>query len=499
MTREAVPGPSRHTVIAAQSSRVAYRTLFARSVRWRTYVQSLPETLPEAPAFVEDLFYALYDSEVELNPGVAPHLYRHFALIAALLSLAEFTRLRRETAGNPIEAALVARRLADDLLANFADDTERMNTTSGSALATAWSWAFRRRRTSSLRKDGQQSVRSRADGPVSAAEAEAQPEHTMLRSVAAVVEESARDRELRNVWGIEPGVRSAHALDDVWALIDSVRALPGFEQLTTAFLEMTELLRPASRGRSRRRRRIDSERFEKLHGLTRGRDVERVVPEEFVRLLDTDMAGLFHEAYEHGRLLQERYGGRSRGTPGPLIVCLDTSRSMNTIAARGWERFVWAKGVGLALLGIARRTERSFLGICFSSEENVDTFEMAAGRYDPQLAIDLARCDFDGGTHFQAPLLTAVRRLEQHHRDGADRGPGHIVFVTDGEAALPEAFVERFGRDRRRLGFQLMTIFIDGEQPELVNLSDRVFVVRGDRLQSWHEAASGLVRALASG
>lgn len=523
------PSLSRHGIVPDESGRAAYRDLFEHSARWRAYVQSLPGDSPRAPSLVEDLFFALYQSEVKLNPAVDPGFHRNFAALAALLPLAAFAKLRRETEGDAVAAAMAARRLADDLLAREAAEggtrgRSRLPNPLAALLPKMPRLLHRRRRSAEASApepsvDGLEAPEAGSEG--GEAVRERQAPGAAVRAANRALEQTLQDRHLRRVWGIEPGIRSARRLDDVWGLVQSVRELPGFEQLTGAFADMTELLQPAARGRGRRhRRRLEQRRYEKLQGLTRGRDLERVVPEEMVRLLDDDMAGLFHEAYEHRRLLQERYGSKPPESPGPLVVCLDVSRSMNTVAAGGRERFAWAKGVGLALLDAARRTERPFLGLCFSSETESASFAMEAGEWRPEVAVELARCDFDGGTHFQTPLTKAMEYVEGRMGRGPGRspaapaplhpggpvsndpssrrtGPGHIVFVTDGEAALPAAFVRRFEEARRRLGFRLFTVFIDGFQDELVALSDRTFVVEGGRFQSWERAAAGLARALA--
>lgn len=497
---------SNHAVIAPPATRLVYERMIYHSARWRTFVQTLPGHSAKAPSFVEDLFCALYASDVRLNEAVHPAFYRNFAVLAGLLPMPDFARLQRETAGDAIASAMAVGRLAPELLAAIEGDGDEEVENGGllHRLTRAAAGRFRRSRASERQ-------RSSVDGPRGQ---EPEREHSVggikpaaVQVLARALEETVGDDRLRRAWGIEPGVRSVHGLDDVWALLDAVRKLPGFEQLTDALTEMVAALQPATRGRGHRRRGR-SPRFEQLLGWTRGRDVDRVVPEEWVRLLDEDMTLLFHEAYEHGRLVQEHYGMKGPDRPGPFIVCLDVSRSMNVAAAGGRERFVWAKGIGLALMHVARRTERPFLGICFSSEEDVASFEVGPGERRPQVAIDMARCDFDGGTHFQAPLRKAITYLEEGQgavagsegtaptADGR-RDPGHIVFVTDGEAALPPPFVQYVHESRQRLGFRLITIFIDGGQVELEHMSDRVFQVQGNRMASWERAASGLARMLA--
>ena len=61
------------------------------------------------------------------------------------------------------------------------------------------------------------------------------------------------DRQLRAAWGIQPGVRSAHAFDDVWDLLEQIRTLDGFAELTDALGRFREILQPAVARRFQRR------------------------------------------------------------------------------------------------------------------------------------------------------------------------------------------------------------------------------------------------------
>ena len=107
-----------------------------------------------------------------------------------------------------------------------------------------------------------------------------------------------------------------------------------------------------------------------IAGYTWGRELDRMAPEEAVRLTDPLTSGLFYEAYEHRRLLQHDVKGESRRSRGPIICCMDTSASMNSLAALERERFLCVRGLGLALLQVADTQGRPYLGLCFSSEPN---------------------------------------------------------------------------------------------------------------------------------
>src|SRR5690606_39428560 len=89
---------------------------------------------------------------------------------------------------------------------------------------------------------------------------------------------------LRRAWGIGPGRRGVHPLDDIWRTVEEVRALPDFAVLTDALEQFRALLGPV-----RRRRRAAAGRgVERLVGWETGSDLERVIPEESARLADPD-------------------------------------------------------------------------------------------------------------------------------------------------------------------------------------------------------------------
>lgn len=226
-------------------------------------------------------------------------------------------------------------------------------------------------------------------------------------------------------------------------------------------------------------------------GYTWGRDLNQAAPEEAVRLVEPIMEDLFVEAYEQRRLLQLAYDDNARRRSGPIVCCMDTSASMNTSAALEWERFLWCKGMGLALLDLARREGRSFLGICFSGEHNVEQFVVTVGGYLPEIAVEMAQCDFNGGTHFERPLQLSVEHIQTHKEKDAD-----LIMITDGEASLKNSFIEEFRRQKVSLGIRLYTVFIDGTHGGLRGISDATFTVRSDRVDSWESAVTEIGRRL---
>lgn len=448
-------------VVAGPSCRETLEALRAQSATWREAEGKLARIVPQAPWLLQDLFCLLYEPGAPLNPEVDPVFHWNFRVVAGLLADPDFRRLQARTAGDGVEASLAALQLAEEATSE--------------ALLTA-----------AQRKQLRRAWQGRALLPLLPLPfGTPSGEADMLIPLARAVRQTAARLEaheaLRSAWGIHPGSCSYHQLDDVARLLAAVRALPGFQELT----EAVERFRLAlGRRRGVARRRPGPVGRARVAGYTLGGDLGHAAPEEVVKLTDRRLEGLFYEAYEHRRLLQHAYVGHGQRHRGPLVCCMDVSRSMNAPAALGWERFLWAKAIGLTLLDVARRADRPFLGVCFSSETELAAFPMPAGAdRDPGIAVAMAGCDFNGGTRFEGPLLRALEFMEAQ---GAREG--HVVFITDGEAPLPAPFRDRFRREKARLGAELLTVFIDGGHDGLASLSDRVFHVRSEQAASWERA-----------
>lgn len=471
------PEPARRDADARRPMRVDPRVravcgaLRSQSETWAAGARQLAQSSPTAAVLLEELFCALYGDRAELNPDTAPEFHQPFGVLAQLLPLADFQRLRELTAGDAVAAAMAAWRLAEVLAVAGAAEQNR------------------RRRWFRLPARSADDARPRDAEGRAGREAAVPPLYSVIRAVRDVRGMAEADQRLRRVWGIGRGRRGIHHLDDVWRTVEDVRTLPDFAVLTDAVEQFRDLLGSALHSRRQRPGRG----VQRLTGWEAGADLERVIPEESVRLSDPDLQPLFVEAFEHRRLLQIRYEGEDRGPSGPIVCCMDVSRSMNTPAALGRERFLWAKAVGLALSDFARRTGRPFIGLCFASEHELEAFELPPDRRRPETAIAMAACDFDGGTHFQTPLEKALQYIEK-----AD-GRGHIVFITDGQAALPERFRRRFLHAKARLHAQLLTVFIDGRHQDLAALSDRVFELAPHRLASWETTVAGLGQSVGAG
>jgi uncharacterized protein with von Willebrand factor type A (vWA) domain len=219
--------------------------------------------------------------------------------------------------------------------------------------------------------------------------------------------------------------------------------------------------------RRRRRERAATE----VYRVGRGADLSRLLPAE--------MSALRHPLRRRDflrRLLEQEIAeydlrGDDRHGRGPVVVCIDGSGSMNG------PRELWAKAVALALLDVARKQGRRTRALVFSGPDTpTSAFDLSArGRFvgrrpvDMDAVIGLAECFPGGGTDFEKPLREALDAVRAGALKGAD-----IVFITDGEAPISEAFAAEVRREKKRRDIGIFAVIVDDPSRNSANGSDLV-------------------------
>ena len=83
------------------------------------------------------------------------------------------------------------------------------------------------------------------------------------------------------------------------------------------------------------------------------------------------------------------------------------------------------------------------------------------GQYHREDVLRCAETFLNGNTDYETPLREALRLMEQEGFEYAD-----MVFVTDGECALPDSFLEQLKAEQSVKGFQITGILLDQEGDE---------------------------------
>lgn len=247
-------------------------------------------------------------------------------------------------------------------------------------------------------------------------------------------------------WGSDPG---------------ELRRLPAKKRLelakklnTPKFQRISELIGPMERLADAEQKRRIVNTPEEIVDLTVGDDIPRLIPPEFAKLMMPETKMLFYKDLVERSLVQYEMKGEEKLARGGIIYCHDGSLSM------AGEREIWAKAVGLALLHVARKQERSFYGIQFgtASEIRIDAFPDTS-KLTPDDVIRFAEFFFNGGTEFMPPLRAALDILKKQYVEfGAVQAD--IVFATDGQSYITDEFMHELKDTQQKLDFRVYGIAI---------------------------------------
>jgi uncharacterized protein with von Willebrand factor type A (vWA) domain len=153
---------------------------------------------------------------------------------------------------------------------------------------------------------------------------------------------------------------------------------------------------------------------------------------------------------------------------GPLIVCLDTSGSM-----QGAPENV-AKACVLQALRSAHAGDRACQLLAFGGPGELLERPLTRDAAGLDALLDLMGQAFDGGTDVQTPIERAIEQVQQRGWQDAD-----VLIVSDGEFGLTGAALAQLRQAKERLGLRVHGILIgDRETIGLVEICDALHWVR---------------------
>lgn len=153
---------------------------------------------------------------------------------------------------------------------------------------------------------------------------------------------------------------------------------------------------------------------------------------------------------------------------GPMIVCLDTSGSM-----QGAPENV-AKACVLQALRSAHSGQRPCQLLAFGGPGEVLERPLTHDAAGLDALLDVMAQAFDGGTDVQTPIECAIERVRQQAWQDAD-----VLIVSDGEFGLTPATLTQLRQAKEQLGLRVHGILIgDRETIGLVEICDALHWVR---------------------
>jgi len=310
-----------------------------------------------------------------------------------------------------------------------------------------------------------------------------QPGRGVRAGLRQAVSDAAEDARLVAGWGLSPGP-GGHDPEAARAGLALAAHLVKDQDLRAALRQAGRIFRL---GLTKRRQILHSSSGE-IYSLELGRDLARVLPAELVLLRHPVLRREFRRRYAEGSLTQ--YAVRERQTlgQGPVVVCIDTSGSMIEPGPAGLSRLAWAKALGLGMAMLCGRERRAWWSLLFGADANLPREYFWRRGVDPARLEDFMSFGWRGGTSFAAPLA----RARQIISDSPAFRRADILFVTDGECALPDDFLEDFQSWKAASGVSVFAFGVGDHPGGTAAFADRTWQVTGSDQQPLEEMLEAL-------
>lgn len=196
-----------------------------------------------------------------------------------------------------------------------------------------------------------------------------------------------------------------------------------------------------------------------------GNDLARLLPTEAALLGDEATETLFIRKFAERQLLVYGLEGQPPDSRGPIIFCLDESRSMLG------QRDIAAKALAMAMMTVARADGRDLAIVHFASANQLKVQEFAGGHGRPLDVVEVLGHFFDGGTDFDVPLNAAMDLAERRE----SFAKADIVMITDGEALVSQKTRERLASVKIARGTRLFAVCVGTLGDIFADLAERVW------------------------
>lgn len=461
----------------------AYQGTLEMYPKLRETVRAMGYRFPIAPAFVEDMFYSVFQADPKLRDAedLLPSATVNRTILEQIMQTAEWQNVRNAgTVGDQLYSAIATSTVARSVLSSLDKEIlKRLQDLHDAETEAAQLFA----KAETLEELAQQRPERAKELYAQAQEAKAQAEQQQ-RQAEQVGQDLEADGEK-----IEDAARQSarNALDQSEIDIQSSEAaMKTFTQGygsgsgqggTSSALTIKEKLSLANKvGQSERLKQIaelcgrmtrialQTQKSKIKHppdeitGITIGDDLAKMRPVETALLADPVLEDLFYKKYADKALMQLDMRGSEKQGRGPVIVALDSSGSMHTGLGTNATREAWSKAVMLALLAIARKQKRDFAVLHFSSRGQMKVFEFLKGEAKPSELIAATEFFYGGLTDYETWMQTALKLVESSKFSKAD-----VICVSDGDVTIPDALEKDWNRRRKAKDMRCYSVLLGSD------------------------------------
>ena len=248
--------------------------------------------------------------------------------------------------------------------------------------------------------------------------------------------------DLCEAWGLGTGGNTHVAFQNKKDAIEDIRRSPKLRKLTDLigrFKEsaVTEQKKKAKHGAV------------EISSVTVGDKIQDTLPSDRMNLCHDSTKKDFYRRMTEKQLLTYSKESQKEKNKGPIIVCVDTSGSM-----QGDEE-VWSKALTVGILEVAQMQKRDFACIIYSSHADKPII-IKKDEIAPQKIITCAERFHSGGTNFEAPLNEALNLIKDSTFKDAD-----IVFITDGDCCISDTFLKKFKTTKEEKEFKTLGVLVN--------------------------------------
>jgi len=254
--------------------------------------------------------------------------------------------------------------------------------------------------------------------------------------------EVAEVSDLVEAWGLGEGEKSRVSYHNKKDAIETIRKSPKLK-------ELTDLI-----GRFKEAAIVEQKKKTKngaveISSVTTGSKIEDTLPSEKMLLSNETTKMDFYNRMSENRLLNYSKESNKSKNKGPIIVCCDTSGSMEG------DREMWSKAFTMGVLEIAQMQKRDFACIIYDSTAD-DPIIVKKDEVAPNKVITICETFKDGGTNFERPLQKALDLINTSTFKEAD-----VLFITDGDCGVSDTFKKKFKAAKEEKEFSTKGILID--------------------------------------
>ncbi len=213
--------------------------------------------------------------------------------------------------------------------------------------------------------------------------------------------------------------------------------------------------------------------YDDIVGVKLSGDVSRLTPGELLSLSDDELSDdALRRILERQALSYDYHGVEPQGR-GPIVICVDESRSMSG------EPIAQAKAFALSMYRVARHQKRFCVLIGFAGGREGTACVLPPGKRagDDEDLLKWLSHFYDGGTTLDVPIDVLPNKLWPGFK--LPKGKTDVILITDAIVDAPPAMIANWNQWRAAEKARCVTLVIGGGAPgDLAKISDEVYPVR---------------------